>query len=136
MRWRFGDARFAAAVTAVALVAITLRVLLMVAYSPAILSFPDEASYVGAAAGKLFSNPFRPAGYALFLRAVHLFSANLEFTIVVQHLIGLGTAIAVYAIARRIGAGRWVALFPAAVVALSGAPGSTSSTCSCQTVYS
>jgi len=107
-------------VGAVTLVAVVLRVLLMVAYVPAILSYPDESSYVEAAAGSLFGNPFRPAGYSLFLRIVHVVSANLQFTIAVQHVIGLLTAVGVYALARRIGAGRWTALLPAALVAVSG----------------
>lgn len=111
---------FELAVAGVIAVAFALRVLLMIAYTPAILSYSDERSYVGAAAGKLFSNPFRPAGYSMFLKAVHLLSASLPLTIAVQHLIGLATAVLVYAIARRIGASRWMALLAGAVVALSG----------------
>ena len=111
---------FELAVAGVVVVAVALRVLLMIAYVPAILSYSDEGSYVGAAAGKLFSNPFRPAGYSLFLKAVHLASASLPVTIAIQHLIGLATAVVVYGITRRIGASRWTALLPAAVVALSG----------------
>lgn len=111
---------FELAVAAVVAVAVALRVLLMIAYVPAILSYSDEGSYVAAAAGKLFSNPFRPAGYSLFLKTVHVLSASLPVTIAVQHLIGLATAVLVYAITRRIGASRWTALLPAALVALSG----------------
>jgi hypothetical protein len=111
---------FELAVAGVVAVAVALRVLLMIAYAPVILSYSDEGSYVGAAAGKLFSNPFRPAGYSLFLKAVHVLSASLPVTVAVQHLIGLATSVVVYGITRRIGASRWTALLPAAVVALSG----------------
>jgi hypothetical protein len=92
----------------------------MVGYVPAILYYPDEHSYVHAAAGNLFSNPFRPAGYALFLRLVHFFSGNLVVTIAVQHVVGMASAVLAYAIARRVGAGRWFALIAAAIIVLSG----------------
>jgi hypothetical protein len=92
----------------------------MVGYSPANVSHPDTASYVDAAAHSLFSDPFRPAGYALFLRALHDVSRDLSFTIVVQHVIGLATAVLAYVISRQLGARRWVALIPAAAVMLSG----------------
>ncbi len=111
---------FWVAVAGAAAVALALRIVLMIGYAPAILSYPDERSYVAAAAGKLFANPFRPAGYSVFLRLVHLVSSSLFVTIAAQHLVGLATAIAAYAVARRIGAGRWTALAPATLIALSG----------------
>src|SRR5581483_5405388 len=119
-RGRLSAPLFWCAAAGIAVGAIVLRVFVMVAYFPANLSYPDEASYVTAAAGKLFSNPFRPAGYSLFLRAAHLFSANLQVTVVIQHLVGLATAVLVYLLARRIGVRRWLALIPAAAVGLSG----------------
>ncbi len=92
----------------------------MVGYSPGNVSHPDTGSYVDAAAHSLFSNPFRPAGYSLFLRVLHSVSTDLRFTIVVQHLLGLGAAVLAYVICRQIGARRGVALVPAAAVLLSG----------------
>ena len=111
---------FELAVAGVVAVAVALRVLLMIAYTPAILSYADEGSYVWAAADGLFKNWARPAGYSVFLRIVHVFLPSLSATIAVQHLLGLATAALVYALARRVGAGRWTALVPAAIVALSG----------------
>lgn len=99
---------------------VTLRALTMVGYSPANVSHPDTASYVDAAAHSLFSDPFRPAGYAFFLRALHAVSRDLSVTIVVQHVIGLATAGLAYVISRQLGVGRWVAVIPAAAIALSG----------------
>src|SRR5437660_420017 len=52
--------------------------------------------------------------------ALHAVSADLSFTIVVQHVIGLATAVLAYVIARQLGARRWVALIPAAAITLSG----------------
>jgi hypothetical protein len=108
------------AVIFAAAVAIALRIILMIGAAPALLTYPDERSYVHAAAAGLFANPFRPAGYSLFLRLVHLFSSNLFVTVGVQHLIGLATGIAAYALARRIGCGRWTALLPAVLIVWSG----------------
>ena len=108
------------AVASVAGLAMALRVLLMVGYTPAILDYADEYRYVDAAAGNLFGDPFRPAGYPLFLRVVHLFSSNLFVTVAVQHALGLVNAVVAYAIARRIGTGRWFALIAAAIIVLSG----------------
>jgi hypothetical protein len=114
------DWAFRPAVGVLGSLGVALRVLTMVGYSPANVSHPDTASYVDAAAGSLFSDPFRPAGYALFLRALHAVSPDLSFTIVVQHVIGLATAVLAYVIARQLGARRWVALIPAAAITLSG----------------
>jgi hypothetical protein len=99
---------------------IALRVLTTVGYWPGYISHPDTGSYVAAAAHSLFSDPFRPAGYAFFLRLMHGLSRDLSVTIAVQHLIGLATAVLAYRICRRIGAQRGVSLVPAAAVLLSG----------------
>jgi hypothetical protein len=117
-RWR--PSPFGVAVAGVAGLALALRVLLMVGYTPAILDYSDEFHYVGAAAGQLFSDPFRPAGYSLFLRVVHLFWGNLVAAVAVQHVLGMANALVAYAIARRIGTGRWFALTAAAIIVLSG----------------
>jgi hypothetical protein len=104
----------------IAVVAVALRVLTFIGYVPADLSHPDTASYVHAAAGGLFSNPYRPAGYAVLLRLLHGVSRNLRFTILVQHAMGLATAVGVYLVCRLTGARRAIALVPAALVAWSG----------------
>jgi hypothetical protein len=104
----------------IAAVAVALRILTIIGYAPANLSHPDTGSYAWAAAGHLFSDPFRPAGYALFLRVLHDLSRDLRFTIGVQHAVGLGTAVGAYLVCRRTGARAGVALVPAAVVAWSG----------------
>jgi hypothetical protein len=124
---RFGDAaRGAGAVIAraprllliVLGVGVALRVVLWVAINPAMMNQVDSATYVQMADGELFSAPATPAGYPLFLRAVHLVSSNLDFTIAVQHLIGVATALLLYATVRRIGAPVWAGVGAAAAVAL------------------
>lgn len=97
-----------------------LRLVLVFAYTPAYLSYPDSWGYVANAAGPLFPvHAIRPAGYPAFLVAAHAISSELAFTIVLQHVLGLLTAILAYLTLLRFGAPRWVALVPAGVVALT-----------------
>ncbi len=102
-----------------------LRIWLIAAWRPAFLGYPDSITYIYAAQasshGLLFYNAFRPAGYPLFLTWLHAIYPNLTFVIVVQHLMGLLAALLLYLTVVRFTARRWVALIPAAVVALSGA---------------
>lgn len=96
------------------------RVLLVVSYRPAALNYPDTWGYVRAAAGPFFHrDDVRPVGYGLVLRAVHGVWPSLLGVVTLQHAMGLATAALAYAAVRRAGQRRWVAVVPAAVVALS-----------------
>ncbi|MFI0451318.1 phospholipid carrier-dependent glycosyltransferase [Actinomadura sp. 6N118] len=89
-----------------------LRVITMVGYSPA-LWFNDSFDYVRIALDP-FPHPIRPVGYGIFL---WLFKPFHSFTLVVtlQHLMGLGIGVTIYALLRRYGLPGWAA-------ALAGAP--------------
>lgn len=100
--------------------AVGLRIFAMDAYRPAVMTMSDSTAYVWAAAGDLYGDAVRPAGYSVFLRSAHEVSADLRFTIGLQHLFGLLSAVLVYLTTRRLGGSGWLSLFPAAVVALSG----------------
>lgn len=100
--------------------AIALRVWLMVAYPPAFVGFPDSHEYVTAALVGVFHDVQKPAGYPIFLRALHLLSHSLTFTILVQHLLGLATGLLLYRALARSGAPAWLGLLPAAVVFFGG----------------
>jgi Dolichyl-phosphate-mannose-protein mannosyltransferase len=97
-----------------------MRALFMVAWRPAFMGYPDSLSYVYAARWELFGDPFRTAGYPLFLRVLHDVSPNLSVAIVVQHLLGLLTATLLYLAVRRAGGPAWLGLVPAALVTLGG----------------
>jgi 4-amino-4-deoxy-L-arabinose transferase-like glycosyltransferase len=97
-----------------------LRLATMVAYGPALVGYPDSAVYITGARGDLFWDPLRVAGYSAFLRVVHAVNAELSFTPLVQHALGVGTALLLYATVRRVGGSPWVALVPAAIVLLGG----------------
>lgn len=101
------------------LVGIGLRAQLWLDYRPAVLNLADSAVYADLARGDLFADPTRTIGYPLFLRAAHAVSDQLEFTIALQHLIGIATGLMLYATVRRLGAPLWTGLAAAAAVLLS-----------------
>jgi hypothetical protein len=97
-----------------------LRLWLMMSLRPALIGYADSYAYVTSAIGPLFSDPLRPAGYPYFLARVHSLNANLSATILLQHALGLASALLLYLAARRVGLSRWWSLLPAGVLALSG----------------
>jgi hypothetical protein len=99
---------------------VALRILFMLAYRPALLGYPDTSVYLTGATGDLFWDPLRVVGYPEFLRIVRVASSDLSFATLVQHGLGVGTAVLLYLACRRVGGPRWVALVPAAVVLLGG----------------
>jgi len=84
------------------------------------LGHPDAVTYVIAARGSLFWNPYRPAGYPLILRALHRTAPRLEAVLVAQHAMGVATALLLQVTARRHLRRRALAIAPAATVLLSG----------------
>ena len=111
--------RIPPALAALVAIAVGLRVVVALAYRPAVLTVGDTGAYVTAAAGELFSDPVHTAGYPMFLRAVHALSASIDLTVAVQHLLGITSGLVLYATVRRIGAPLWVALLAAITILLS-----------------
>jgi 4-amino-4-deoxy-L-arabinose transferase-like glycosyltransferase len=100
---------------------LVLRVLAMVAMTPAWLGFSDSASYVAQALAPSpwVEHPLHPIGYSVFLEALHAVWSDLALVSIAQHLLGLCTAAVMYATVRRLGGPRWAAAIPAGLVALS-----------------
>jgi hypothetical protein len=94
-----GHRLFAVLVVAAA----ALRVIVQLAYRPALFFYGDSFAYLANAA-RLQPEPIRPAGYPAFLRVV-LVVHDLAAVPAVQHLIGIATGVVVYALVRRLGAG-------------------------------
>ncbi len=109
-----------ACLAALVAAAVAVRVWLLLGYGAAFLGFGDSHEYVDAAAHGVFSDPQKPAGYPIFLLALHLLSASLSFPIIVQHILGIATGLLLFASVRRAGAPAWLGLFPAAVVFFAG----------------
>jgi 4-amino-4-deoxy-L-arabinose transferase-like glycosyltransferase len=99
---------------------IVLRLALTYAYRPAFAGYPDAEVFAVAAGGDPYASIWRTAGYPFMLRGLHALSDELVFTTLVQHALGVVTAALLYAAVRRVGAGVWVALLPAAVVLFGG----------------
>jgi hypothetical protein len=98
---------------AVLLVAgLTLRILAEVAYRPALL-FSDSIRYLYLSGGQ------DPVGYRVLLKPV-LLVGNLDTVAAVQHLLGLGMAVALYVLLMRRGVPRALAAIATAPVLLDG----------------
>jgi len=92
---------------------LVLRILTQLAYRPALL-YTDSTKYLlGAYPGD------DPPGYQLVLKPV-LALGNLDLIAVIQHLLGLGMAVALYLVLLRRGAPRWLAALATAPVLLDG----------------
>ena len=97
-----------------------IRLWLMLAQRPALIGYTDSYDYLRSAGGPLFDDLLRPAGYPIFLRIAHWLNDSLSATILLQHGLGLASALLLYLAARRVGVPRWWSLLPAAVVSLGG----------------
>lgn len=105
--------------TAVFTIGAALRVLAFIAYRPALLFFGDSYQYLYMS-HTLKPDPTRPLVYPIFIRMLSWAPGghNLAFLVVVQHLMGLGTGLLIYAIARRYRLPRWAATLAAAPILL------------------
>ncbi|MEU6408716.1 hypothetical protein [Microbispora sp. NPDC046933] len=91
-----GHGLFAAVLTAAA----ALRVLVMLAYDTAQLYWYDSFTYLDTAVHLKPGGAFHPAGYSFFLRLLWPFH-SVELVAGVQHAMGLGIAVMIYALLRR-----------------------------------
>lgn len=103
---------------AVLTVGVSLRVVAMAGYRPA-LWFNDGYDYVQIALDP-FPHPIRPAGYGILLWLLRPFR-SFEAVVAVQHLLGLATGVLIYLLLRRRGlSGRGAALAAAPVLLYGG----------------
>ncbi|MGV0742506.1 hypothetical protein [Mycolicibacterium sp. XJ870] len=99
-------------------VGVTLRVLAWFAYQPALM-FGDSFRYL-TNVGTYDPGGLHPVGYELFVLTPTLAVDGLELVTAVQHIAGVGAAVALYALALRHGANRWLASVAAAPLLLDG----------------
>jgi hypothetical protein len=98
---------------------IVLRVLAMIGYGPAYALFTDSQRYIYEASGNFFlADSVHPMGYPAFLRILHEIWASMTAVTIVQHLLGLATAVLLYLIVRRLGGSRVLSAIAAGSVAL------------------
>jgi hypothetical protein len=96
---------------------VVLRVLVSVAYRPAIFYIDSLASYVPAVK-TLDPNGQNPIGYVFLLLKPVLAVGGFTAVAAVQHLLGLGMAVATYALLVHKGANRWLAALATAPILL------------------
>lgn len=77
-----------------------------------------EDSYQNFAGTKAFKDLLHPAGYGLILGALGLVTHQIVVDVVLQHLIGIVSALLLGAATRRITGSDWAGLVPAAVILL------------------
>jgi hypothetical protein len=119
MKRRISTSGIPLGITVVLLLGALERVAIVLGYTPAIMTYPDAWAYVTAASDSVFvEDPLRPAGYSAFLAGLHAAWGELTFTLVVQHLLGLGTACLAFFAMRQLGAPEGIALVPAGCYAL------------------
>ena len=90
---------------------LVLRVLTQIAYRPALLYIDSTKYLLNAYPGD------DPPGYQLALKPV-LALGNIDLIAVIQHLLGLGMAVAIYMLLLRRGVPRWLAALATAPVLL------------------
>jgi hypothetical protein len=93
-----------------------LRVVVTLAYWPALELNGDSYDYLGAAR-TLRPSSWHPAGYPLFLRALFP-TGSLGAVSVTQHVLGLGLGVLIYALLLRLGVRPWLAALGALPVLL------------------
>ena len=94
-----------------------LRAIAQVAYEPALL-FIDSKKYIfGTDFNNTIWGSFDPLGYSLLiLRPILLFGKSLAYAALVQHILGMAMAGALYALMVRRGVYRWLAALAVAPV--------------------
>jgi hypothetical protein len=91
--------------------AVVPRVIVMLGFQPAVLFKLDSYDYLWGAT-HLAPNPVNPSGYSLFLWLL-LPAHSLTLVAGLQHVMGLGIAVMVYATARRYDVAAWLATLAA-----------------------
>ncbi|HEY6312197.1 MAG TPA: hypothetical protein VIY52_15530 [Streptosporangiaceae bacterium] len=97
---------------------VALRVLAQIGYQPALL-FIDSKKYIfGADLTYTAWGSFDPIGYTLLILRPVLLVANLGVVALLQHVLGLAMAVALYMLMLRLGVARWLAALAVAPVLL------------------
>jgi 4-amino-4-deoxy-L-arabinose transferase-like glycosyltransferase len=96
-----------------------LRIVAAASWWPVATTLADAAPYTYYAEHNPLANPQHPAGYPVLLWFLALVSQEVALAISVQHLLGLVTAVVLWAGVRRVAGSPWPGLVPAAVVLLN-----------------
>jgi 4-amino-4-deoxy-L-arabinose transferase-like glycosyltransferase len=97
-----------------------LRIAAAVSWWPVTTTLSDAWPYAYYAEFGPFDNPQHPAGYSVLLAAVGFITREVAVAVLLQHLLGIASALLLYAAVRRVTGSQWPGLLPAAVVLLNG----------------
>jgi 4-amino-4-deoxy-L-arabinose transferase-like glycosyltransferase len=109
-----------AALIVLLVVGLALRIYFMLVWRPSITGYSDSGIYFQGGVDSVWSDPLRTVGYSMFLRVLHGITPHLIAVTIVQHVLGLLTAVLFFAATRRCGGPAWAGLAPAAIIALGG----------------
>src|ERR1700732_2704727 len=109
--------RVSLALAALLAAGLALRIWFVLVWRPAITGFSDSGVFFQGAVASLWSAPGRTVGYSMFLRVLHAIAPHLVLVVIVQHVLGLATAVLLFLAVRRCGGPRGLGLAPAAVIA-------------------
>lgn len=98
---------------------ILLRVFAMVAYWPTIPSNADSRPYASFAVHDPLGDPQHPAGYSLFLWIFGVVTRQVAVLTILQHALGVVTALVLFAAVRRLTGSAWPGLIAAGFVLLN-----------------
>lgn len=113
--WPAGAAGYA--LGALLLGGLVLRVVAIASLWPTTPTLND--GYQLFAESNPFSDPQHPAGYSLILAAIGAMTREVAVTVLLQHLLGIGSALLLFAATRRLTGSQWTGLLPAAIVLLN-----------------
>lgn len=98
---------------------VALRIVAMASYWPVVTTLADSVVYAEYAQNDFLGDPQHPAGYPTFLAALGLFTHQVAVVIVLQHVLGVATALLLYFAVNRLTRSPWPGLIPAGVVLLN-----------------
>ena len=95
-------------ITVLVLLGAALRLVIMIAYQPALWFHGDSGVYIRQSARTVPPiDPFRPVGYTILLKILRP-THTLISVVALQHLLALAVVVAVYAFLQRAGVPRWL----------------------------
>src|SRR6516165_1915382 len=97
---------------------LVLSLVTQFAYQPALLFFDSKKYLLGTQFDKTAWGSYDPIGYTLLVLKPVLMFGDLGLVALLQHVLGLGMAVALYAVMLRRGVARWLAALAVAPVLL------------------
>jgi len=97
---------------------LVLRMISQFAYEPALLFFDSKKYLFGTDFGASAWGSYDPIGYTLLMLKPVLMFGDLGLVVLLQHVLGLGMAVALYVLMLRRGVVRWLAALAVAPVLL------------------